>query len=183
MILDGAMCHVAAISKDVPVVTCNGLAKNFLAPGWRTGWMAITDRDQKMTEAREAMMQLGRARLCSTTPMQFAVKPALEKRRTHAKATLKKLRARRDLTFKRINEIDGLSLVKPKAAFYAFPRINFRTDDKEFVVGMLREEGVATVHGSGFDMPQHFRIVYLPNEKILNEAFDKIEKYVKKVRK
>ncbi|MCX6815526.1 MAG: aminotransferase class I/II-fold pyridoxal phosphate-dependent enzyme [Candidatus Aenigmarchaeota archaeon] len=183
MILEGEMHHIASFSEEVPVITCNGLAKNFLAPGWRTGWMAITDREQRLGTAKDAIMQMGRTRLCTTTPMQFAVKPALEGNRLHREATIKKLRSRRDLTHKRINEIEGLSLVKPKAAFYAFPRINFDIDDKDFVTRLLKEEGVATVHGSGFDMPNHFRIVYLPPEPILNEAFDKIENFVNRMRK
>ncbi len=182
MILEGEMHHIASFSKEVPVITCNGLAKNFLAPGWRTGWMTITDREQRLDEAKNAIMQMGRVRLCTTTPMQFAIKPALEGSRPHREIAMKKLRSRRDLTYKRINEIDGLSLVKPKAAFYAFPRIGFDIDDKDFVTRLLKEEGVATVHGSGFDMSGHFRIVYLPPENTLNEAFDKIENFVKKAK-
>ncbi len=182
MVLEGEMHHIAQFSGEVPVVTCNGLAKNFLSPGWRTGWLSVTDRNQRMEDVTAAIMQLGRARLCGVTPQQFAIKPALESNRPHLKATLRKLRGRRDITYKRINEIDGLSLVKPKAAFYAFPRIDFEIDDKEFVMNLLKEEGVAVVHGSGFDMPGHFRIVYLPEENKLHEAFDKIERFVKNVK-
>jgi alanine-synthesizing transaminase len=183
LILEGDMHHVAAFSNEVPVITFNGLAKNFLSPGWRTGWMTITDRDGRMEDVRNAIMQVGRARLCSAGPQQFAIKPALENERVHMKETLSKLRARRDLTFKRTNEIEGLSLVKPKAAFYSFPKINFDIDDKDFAINLIKEEGVVVVHGSGFDMPQHFRLVYLPPENILNEAFDRIERFVKNIRK
>lgn len=181
MILEGEMNHIAAFSKDVPVITFNGLAKNFLAPGWRTGWFAITDRAQKMTSVRDAMMQLARTRLCTTTNHQAAIKPALEGNKDHMKAVLSKLKTRRDIVYKRINEIEGLSLVKPKAAFYAFPKIEFDIDDKDFVMGLLREEGVATVHGSGFDRAGHFRIVYLPKEDLLEEALSKIENFVKRL--
>ena len=132
-----------------------------------------------MQDVTNAIMQLGRARICSATPQQFAIKTALEGKRKHKTEVIKKLRKRRDLTYKRINEISGLSLQKPKAAFYAFPKLEFNVDDKEFVIGLLKKEGVATVYGSGFDMPGFFRLVYLPNEKILNKAFDSIERYVK----
>lgn len=182
MILDGEMHHLAAMSKEVPVVTMNGLAKNFLSPGWRVGWMTFTDRDQKMTDVKNAIFRIARSRLCGVTAQQFGVKPALEQARVHQKETIEKLRKRRDLTYKRINEIDGLSLTKPKAAFYSFPRINFDIDDKDFAIRLLREEGVAVVHGSGFDMPSHFRLIYLPQEHVLNEAFDKIEGFVKRLR-
>ena len=181
LILEGKMYHVAALSKEVPVVTFNGLAKNFLAPGWRVGWAAIKDLGQ-MNDAKEGLFEIARARLCAATPQQYAIKPALNGNRKHVKEAIKKLKKRRDIVYKRINEIDGLSLTKPTAAFYAFPKINFKIDDKEFVTKLLEEEGVAVVHGSGFDMPRHFRIVYLAQEKLLNEALDKIEKFVKRNR-
>src|SRR3989338_4999119 len=182
LILEGKMYHTAALSKEVPVITFNGLAKNFLAPGWRTGWAAIKDVSGEIKSARDALFQLARARLCASTPQQYAIKAALEGNRKHVKETIKKLKSRRDITFRRINEMEGLSLAKPSAAFYAFPRINFGADDKSFCTKLLEEEGVATVYGSGFDMPGHFRLVYLPSEPVLNEALDKIESFVKRVK-
>jgi len=181
LILEGKMYHIAALSKEVPVVTFNGLAKNFMAPGWRVGWAAIKDLG-KMKEAKDALFQLARARLCAVTPQQYAVKPALEGNRKHLVEAKKKLRNRRDIVYKRINEIEGLSMKKPSAAFYAFPKIHIKMDDKEFATRLLEEEGVAVVHGSGFDMPEHFRIVYLAQEQLLNEALDKIESFVKRNR-
>ena len=175
------MYHIAALSKEVPVVTFNGLAKNFLAPGWRVGWAAIKDLG-KMKEAKDALFQLARARLCAVTPQQYAVKPALEGNRKHLTEAIKKLKARRDIVYKRINDIEGLSMKKPSAAFYAFPKIHTKMDDKTFAIKLLEEEGVAVVHGSGFDMPEHFRIVYLAQEQLLNEALDKIESFVKRNR-
>lgn len=180
LILEGNMYHLASMSKEVPVITLNGLAKNFLAPGWRTGWMAIKDVSGGMKPAKDALFQLARARLCAATPQQYAIKPALEGSRKHVKDAVKRLKSRRDIVFKRINETEGLSLAKPRAAFYAFPKINIKMDDKTFVTRLLEEEGVAVVHGSGFDMDGHFRIVYLPKEDILNDALDKIERFVKK---
>src|SRR3989338_1380024 len=108
LILEGKMYHTAALSKEVPVVTFNGLAKNFLVPGWRTGWVAIKDVTGELKEAKNALFQLARARLCSVTPQQYAVKPALEGNRKHVKDAVKKLRSRRDIIYKRINEIEGL---------------------------------------------------------------------------
>lgn len=180
LILEGKMYHIAALSKEVPVITFNGLAKNFLAPGWRTGWIVIKDVSGDFKPCRDALFQLARARLCASTPQQYAIKPALNGSKKHVKETINKLRKRRDITFKRINEIEGLSMAKPQAAFYAFPKINLKMDDKTFVTKLLEEEGVAVVHGSGFDMDGHFRIVYLPQEHLLNEALDKIERFVKR---
>ncbi len=179
LIFEGKMYHIAAMSKEVPVVTFNGLAKNFLAPGWRVGWIAIKDVGD-MKDAKEALFQLARARLCGVTPQQYAVKPALQGSRKHVTDAIKKLKNRRDIVYKRMNEIEGLSLAKPSATFYAFPKIHMKMDDKEFVTKLLEEEGVAVVHGSGFDMPEHFRIVYLPQEPLLNEALDRIERFAKR---
>lgn len=182
LLLEGEMHHTAALSQEVPVITYNGLSKNFLAPGWRVGWMAITDRNGKLDEYKGAIHQLARARLCPNTPYQFAIKPAMEHSREYLKGVIDKLRKRRDITQKRINEIDGLSLVKPMAGFYAFPKIE-GIDDKEFVTNLIKEEGVVLVHGEGFDMPGYFRIVFLSQEDVLNEAYDKIEAFMKRHRK
>ena len=182
LILEGKMYHTAALSKEVPVITFNGLAKNFLAPGWRTGWVAIKDVSGEIKSARDALFQLARARLCASTPQQYAIKAALEGNRKHVKEAVKKLKTRRDITFRRINEMEGLSLAKPAAAFYAFPKISLNMEDKQFCTKLLEEEGVATVYGSGFDMDKHFRLVYLPSEPVLNEALDKIESFVKRVK-
>ena len=179
LVLEGKMYHLAALSKEVPVITLNGLAKNFLAPGWRTGWLAIKDTGG-MKEAKEALFELARVRLSAGTPQQYAIKAALEGNRKHVKDAIKKLKKRRDIVFDRIDGIEGLSLAKPRAAFYAFPKINLKMDDKTFATRLLEEEGVAIVHGSGFDMESHFRLVYLPKERLLNEALDKIERFIKR---
>ena len=124
---------VGSLSKDVPVVTFNTLSKNYLCPGWRVGWTVFSGPEEKISEYAESVKQLARARLSISNPMQFAVKPALEGPQDHIKEMNDKLKRRRDLTYKRINEIDGLSCVKPRGAFYAFPKIDFNVEDKKFV--------------------------------------------------
>ncbi len=170
----------AALSKDVPVITFNSLSKSYLCPGWRVGWVIFHDPTEKLAEIRECINKLARLRLSSNHPVQFAIKPALEGNQSHIEKTKKKLRRRRDIAFKRLNENEGLSCVKPKAAFYAFPKIEFPMDDKKFVTDMLNEEGVLLVFGSGFGCPSHFRLVFLPQEEILEEAFDRLDRFVKK---
>ncbi|PIY60115.1 aminotransferase, partial [Candidatus Woesearchaeota archaeon CG_4_10_14_0_8_um_filter_47_5] len=95
-----------------------------------------------------------------------------------------KLRERRDITYSRLNEIEGLSCVKPKGAFYAFPRIHLDIDsDKDFVLRLLREEGVLFVHGSGFGQQEgthHFRIVFAPPPDVLEEAYARLEKFIQR---
>lgn len=172
----------ASLTKDVPIVTMNGLSKNYLAPGWRIGW--ITFNNFQDDHLKEAVLRLARARICAPNPFQHAAITALTQSNPEEKEALEKLRKRRDLAYKRLNEIFGLTCVKPEGAFYAFPRVNagpWRTD-KEFVLQLLREKGVLTVWGEGFYEPQgskHFRIVFLPEERVLEEAFNAIEEFMR----
>jgi alanine-synthesizing transaminase len=179
------MASTAAVAGEVPTVVFNTLSKSYLVPGWRTGWTIFHDPDGKIEDYKEAVFQLARLRLCSTHPMQFAIKAALEGPKDHIEDMKRRLRKRRDFTHKRLNEIKGLSCAKPEGAFYAFPSINLRSvkSDKDFVVELLRETGVMTVYGVGFtEKPgtRHFRTVFLPPVDLMSEAFDKIEEFIKK---
>ena len=171
---------VGSLSNDVPVVTFNTLSKNYLCPGWRVGWTFFSG--EGIQEYAESVKQLARARLSINHPMQFAVKPALEGPQDHIKEMVGKLRKRRDITYKRANEISGISCVKPRGAFYAFPKIDLPVEsDKKFVLDFLREEGGLFVFGSGFGQKEntkHFRVVFAASEEALNTAFDKLEQYV-----
>ncbi len=173
---------VADLAPNHPVVTFNTLSKTYLCPGWRIGWLYFTG--EGINEYAEAVKQLARARLSISHPMQFAVKPAFEGPQDHIKEMVSKLKKRRDITFNRLNAIRGISCVKPRGAFYAFPRINLKVaSDKEFVLDVLREEGPLFVFGSGFGQKKgtmHFRVVFASSEEALNEAYQKLEKYVKK---
>ncbi len=174
---------IGSLTDDIPVVTFNTLSKNYLCPGWRIGWAMFSGKKEKMSKFQEAVKQLARARLSISHPMQYAVKPALEGPQDHIKDMNNKLKTRRDITYKRLNEIEGISCVKPRGAFYAFPKIEFEIEsDKKFVLDLLKEEGVLFVHGSGFGQKEntnHFRVVFAASEHALNEGFDKLEKYVK----
>lgn len=183
IIFDGER-HIstASLADDVPVVTFNGLSKNYLAPGWRIAWLCFSGNRKGFPEYKEAVAKLARARLSSSLPMQFAVRPALEGPQDHIKETVRKCQERRDLTYKRFNEIEGFHLTKPKGAFYAFPGFDLPVkSDKDFVLGLLREKNVLVVYGTGFGFksPDHFRVVMLPDLKTMGEAYDKIEEYVK----
>lgn len=182
ILFDGKEHYPAAsLAGDVPVLTLGSLSKNYLCPGWRVGWIAFSGKG--LEEYKKAVLQLARARLCAVTPQQYAVKTALEGNQAHIAAMNKKLEKRRDITFRRLNEIKNLSCVKPGGAFYAFPQIHSSTfaTDKDFVYQFLEEEKVLTVFGSGFGQKQgtkHFRIVFLPDEKTLNEAYDRLEQFM-----
>ncbi|MCX8190151.1 MAG: aminotransferase class I/II-fold pyridoxal phosphate-dependent enzyme [Candidatus Diapherotrites archaeon] len=188
LLLDEKEKHycMGALAKDVPVIVANGLSKNYLATGFRMGWIAPNEFLLQNSDIMDAISRLARARLCAVHPFQYAIKPALEGSKKHIKDAVKKLRKRRDYSVKRLNEIKGISCQKPNAAFYAFPKIELPVkDDKEFALGLLREKGVCVVHGSGFGQKQgtkHFRIVILPPLNILEEAFNKIEEFARSLR-
>jgi len=175
---------IASLDHELPIVTFNGLSKSYLAPGFRIGWAIVSGLPELVEDYTEAMRKLARARLCANHPKQFAIPPALNGNNAHIQEAVSKLRKRRDLTVERLNNIPGISCQKPSGAFYAFPKITADVvDDKEFVKDLIRETGVVVVHGSGFgDLPPtpHFRVVFLPPDDILNEAYDRIEAYMKR---
>lgn len=173
---------IASISDDVPVITLGGLSKNYLVPGWRVGWNVFTGNEKARSDFQDAVFRVARARLCSVGPFQYAVKPALEGPQDHIADMNRRLQERRDLLHKRLNEIEGFSCVKPKGAFYAFPRFDLGVkDDKKFVLDILNKKQILTVFGTGFGYPEpdHMRMVFLPPMETLSESFDKLEEYVK----
>lgn len=186
LILDGKK-HVstAALDGDVPVVTLNGLSKNYLAPGFRLGWGVVSGRKNALGKYIEAVNQLLRARLCANHPEQWAIKPALTGDQSHLIEVKEKLTRRRDITVKMLNEIEGISCVKPEGAFYAFPRLHFECSDEDFVRELIRKTGVVVVPGGGFGQPpgtKHFRVVFLAPEDILKDAYGKINDFFRKYR-
>jgi len=180
---DEEFTSMASIAKDVPVLGLGSISKTHLAPGFRGGWLYKHDLNGAMDDYFEAIKKLCRLRLSNVGPTEIAIRAALEGPQDGIKEMISKLQNRRDLTYKRLNEIEGLSCVKPKGAFYAFPKIELDIkSDKQFVLDLLKETGVLVVYGEGFGQKEgtnHFRVVFLPSEEILNTAFDKIEGFIK----
>ena len=183
LILDGAEhISIAAIAPDVPVVTIGGLSKNYLAPGWRIGWGIVSGEAAAVKPFTEGIHKLLRARLSANHPEQYAIKAALEGPQDHLTEVRKKLSARRDITVEACNSIPGMSCVPPRGAFYAFPKIDIPQDDAAFVKQLLIERHILVVQGSGFGQKpgtKHFRIVFLPQEPILKEAYSEIREFMK----
>ncbi len=174
---------MATIDNEVPMVTFNGLSKSYLCPGFRIGWGITTGEPELISDFVEGMKKLARARLCACHPKQYAISVALNGNHDHLIEALDKLKKRRDLTVERLNSIKGISCQKPNGAFYAFPKVHLDVDDEEFVKQLIKETGVVVVHGSGFGpypKSPHFRIVFLPSEDILNEAYNRIEAFMKR---
>jgi alanine-synthesizing transaminase len=177
LVLDGERpVPVAALAPDIPVVTFNGLSKAYLVPGWRLGW-AIVSGAVPVKPYIEGIQKLLRARLCSNHPAQYAVRPALEGPQDHLAEVLSKLRARRDLTVQWCQTTPRLSCVPPRAAFYAFPRLDIPGSDEDFV-----KQQVLVVHGAGFGQApgtRHIRIVYLADEATLSSAYESIAAFLR----
>ncbi|MHA1595986.1 MAG: aminotransferase class I/II-fold pyridoxal phosphate-dependent enzyme [Candidatus Baldrarchaeia archaeon] len=186
IIFDGKHVSAASVAKDVPIIGLNGFSKVYLVPGWRLGYIYFYDPEGRLERLKEAITKEARVRICANSIVQMAAVQALRGPQDHIAEMVRKLRERRDFVWRRLNEIDGLSCVKPKGAFYAFPKIEVKgiwRSDKDFVFELLEEAGVLVVFGSGFDPiygKDHFRIVFLPPIEILKEALSKIEAFIEK---
>ena len=184
LIIDDEVKHIsiATIAPDVPCITFNGLSKAYLVPGWRIGWGIATGPAEAIEPYIEGVHKLLRARLSAPHPFQFAIKPALEGPQDHLKIVQQKLRSRRDLTVQWAERTPRVSLTAPRGAFYAHPSIEIPEDDLSFVTDLLKQKHVLVVHGSGFGQKpgtRHFRIVFLPEEKVLSAAYDKITEFMR----
>ncbi len=179
--------HISTASRStsVPVITLNGVSKVYYAPGWRIGYMAIHDPLSKLNLVRDGIERLLRSRLCASTPAQRGYLAGLKGNDAWMSTYLEKVKHQRDVCIKRIDEIEGLEVQKPEGAFYMFVKLTdkqWAEDDKKFVLDLLHEEHVLLVHGSGFSPEYgkgHVRLVYLPDEDILNESFDRIDRFLK----
>ncbi len=177
MLDDDEHISMAAVAPDVPVVTFGGLSKNYLVPGWRVGWGIVSGNAAAVKPYTEGVHRLLRARLCANHPEQYAIPAALNGPHDHLVEFCDKLRTRRNLTVQSCNSIPGISCVAPRGAFYAFPKLEIPEDDEVFVKELIRKKHVMVVHGSGFGQKpgtQHFRIVFLPDEKTLAKAYQAI---------
>jgi alanine-synthesizing transaminase len=178
---------IASLNKDVSCITFGGLSKNYMVPGFRIGWGIVSGRKEVLADYIEAMNKILRARLSANHPEQYGIKPSLEGEQSNLLEAKEKLTLRRDMTVEMLNAIPGISCVKPEGAFYAFPQLHMNQPDNHFVAELIKETGVVVVPGSGFGQvpgTQHVRVVFLPNEQILEKAYNAIgdfyQKYLEK---
>ena len=180
---DGPVPALAAQNPDAPVITFSSLSKAYLAPGWRSGWMAV-GRTERLNDLLAGIKKLADGRLCSTGPMEFAIVAALNGDRSHQTAFRNALRARAELTHQRLNAIDGITSVMPSAAFYAMPKVALPrgVTDADYVLALLRSTGVLCVYGSGFaanPADGFFRVVFLASPEELSAIYDLIADFTK----
>ncbi|MBL0719761.1 pyridoxal phosphate-dependent aminotransferase [Piscinibacter sp. Jin2] len=182
---------IASLADDVFFVTFNGLSKNYRACGYRAGWMVVSGNKRQGRDYIEGLNMLASMRLCANTPGQLAVQTALGGYQSikDLVAPQGRLTRQRDLAYERMSAIPGVSVVKPKAALYMFPRLDPKVypiqDDQQFAYELLAEEKVLIVQGTGFNwtQPDHFRLVFLPNTDDLGQALDRIERFLAGYRK
>jgi len=173
---DGPVEPYGKLDPDAPIISFSSLSKAYLAPGWRTGWMACGG-SSRLDDVVAAVRKLADGRLCSTVPMQYAIAGALSGDRSHQPEFRRALKARADLTMSRLCTMPGVSCVAPTAAFYAMPKIALppgRTDE-DYVKALLHATGVLCVYGSGFGLPAEegfLRIVFLAPLDELSEIYD-----------
>jgi alanine-synthesizing transaminase len=172
-------------------VTFNGLSKNYRACGYRAGWMVVSGDKRDARDYIEGLNMLSSMRLCANTPGQLAIQTALGGYQSikDLVAPHGRLTKQRDLAYELLTAIPGVSVVKPKAALYMFPRLDPRLypihDDQQFAYELLAEEKVLIVQGTGFNWPRpdHFRLVFLPNADDLTDAIGRIARFLDHYRK
>jgi aspartate/methionine/tyrosine aminotransferase len=185
LVLDGNYTSFSSIANDVPAVIFNGFSKVYLAPGWRAAYGYTVDLEEKISEPWEGVRKLCRVRLSSSTPIALSAVEGLAREPPHLKGLIAKVKERRDLVVKHFDEMDRISTSVPRAAFYIFPRLHLEgtkwKDDKDFVLDLLKEQHTLLVHGSGFGEEfgkDHFRMVYLANNEVLEEGLKRIGEFI-----
>ncbi|MBU3616870.1 aminotransferase class I/II-fold pyridoxal phosphate-dependent enzyme [Polynucleobacter sp. JS-Polo-80-F4] len=191
MLYDGEKhLSLASLSTDVVTITFNGLSKNYRSCGYRAGWMVVSGDKEMVRDYIEGLNMLASMRLCANVPGQYAIQTALGGYQSIDDLVGEggRLAKQRDLAWKLITEIPGVTCVKPKSALYLFPKLDPEIypieDDQQFVADLLKEEKVLLVQGSGFNWakPDHFRVVFLPHEDVLKEAISRLARFLERYR-
>ena len=188
LVMDG-MEHISIASlasPDVFCVTFSGLSKSHMIAGFRIGWMILSGNKRKARGYIEGINMLSNMRLCSNVPAQSVVQTALGGWQMCQKHMKKggRIYEQREYVYNRLSNMEGITVVKPKAAFYIFPKLDVKkfniTNDEQFALDFLHDKQVLIVQGTGFNWfePDHFRIVYLPNMGVLEECMDKLEDFL-----
>ncbi len=187
ILYDDAVHHcVATLAPDLFCLTFNGLSKAYRVAGFRSGWLLVSGPRQHAKNYLEGLATLAGTRLCPNVPGQYAIQAALGGRQSITDLILPggRLHEQRDRAWQRLNEIPGVSCVKPRGALYAFPRLDPAVhkihDDEQLVLDLLLREKIQVVQGTGFNWPHpdHFRILTLPRADDLDAAIVRIGRFL-----
>ena len=188
LVMDGLQhISIAALAPHVPCITFNGLSKSHRVAGFRCGWMVVSGDKKRIRGYIEGLNLLSSMRLCSNVPAQHIIQTALGGYQSADELLCPggRVYEQREFIYNALNSIDGVSAVKPKAAFYIFPRFDMRKfnlkNDERFVLEFLRKKKILLVQGTAFNyqQPDHARIVYLPTVKELSYAADALRDFLK----
>ena len=171
---------IASLAPDLPCVTFSGLSKSHMIAGYRIGWMVLSGNQRCMSDFIMGINMLSNMRLCSNVPAQSIVQTALGGHQSVNDYIRPggRVYEQRNFVYEALNKIDGISVVKPRAAFYIFPKMDVKkfniTDDEQFALDLLHEKKILITRGGGFNWaePDHFRIVYLPRMEVLKESLE-----------
>ena len=187
LVMDGQKhISIASLAPDLFCITFSGLSKSHMIAGFRIGWMVLSGRKDIAKDYIEGLNMLSNMRLCSNVPAQSIVQTALggyQSVETYIQPG-GRIYEQREFIYKALNDIPGVSAVKPKAAFYIFPKLDMKKfnilNDEKFAIDFLREKKVLIVPGSGFNWgsPDHFRIVYLPQLSVLEKSMDGLKDFL-----
>ena len=177
---------LASLADDLLMLTFSGLSKSYRVAGFRSGWLVVSGARERALDYIEGLNILASTRLCANVPTQHAIQTALGGHQSIFELTAPggRLFEQRNVAWQLLNEIDGISCVKPKGALYLFPKIDTAKfniqDDEQFALDLLMQEKVLMVHGSGFNWPRadHFRIVFLPHLEQLKEALGRLKNFL-----
>ena len=178
---------IASLAPDLFCVTFSGLSKSHMIAGFRIGWMVLSGNKAIAKDYIEGINMLSNMRLCSNVPAQSVVQTALWGHQSVKEYIVPggRIYEQREYIYKALNDIPGISAVKPKAAFYIFPKIDAKkfniVNDEKFALDLLKEKKILIIHGGGFNWkePDHFRVVYLPRIEILKDAMENLEDFLK----
>lgn len=178
---DGPSPLLGSLDPDAPILSFSSLSKAYVAPGWRAGWLCV-GRSERLNDVLAAIKKLADGRLCSTGPMQYAIKAAMTGDRSHQREFVRQLALRADLTMSRFKAMPSMTCVAPHAAFYAMPKVALPAGktDEDFVLALLRQTGILCVYGSGFGLPAtdgFFRVVFLAPPDTLSAIYDDIAEF------
>lgn len=181
---------IASLAPDLFCVTFSGLSKSHMIAGYRVGWMVLSGNKNMARDYIEGLNMLSNMRLCSNVPAQSIIQTALGGYQSVKNYIVPggRIYEQREYIYKALNDIPGISAVKPKAAFYIFPKIDTKKyniiNDEQFALDLLREKKILIIHGGGFNwtQPDHFRVVYLPRIEVLEDATEKITDFLRTYR-
>ena len=191
LVMDGEKhVSIASLVPDMLVVTFNGLSKSHRIAGFRSGWISLSGDKSRAKGYIEGLNMLSSMRLCANVPAQMIVQTALGGYQSVDQYLMPggRIYEQREYIWKALNDIPGVSAVKPKAAFYIFPKLDLDmypvTDDQQFALELLKEQKVLIVQGTGFNWPEHdhFRVVYLPRIDELKVAVDRLRTFLEHYR-